>query len=110
MSDDVMVVTTNDVPGYEVVEVHGAVFGLVARSRSAFSGLRVGFRSLSGSEVKSYTRASAVSRGEALERLRDAARARGANAVLAMRFDGGELGPVVGEIAAYGTAVRVRRL
>lgn len=110
MSDDgVIVTTTNDLPGYEVEEVCGAVFGLVVRSRNAFSGMRVAFRALTGSEVKSYTRASAASRGEALARLQAAARARGANAVLAVRFDGGELGPAAGEIAAYGTAVRVRR-
>ena len=35
------------------------------------------------------------------------ARARGANAVIAMRFDCNEIGGIMSEIAAYGTAVTV---
>jgi uncharacterized protein YbjQ (UPF0145 family) len=59
--------------------------------------------------VKGYTKLLADSRNHAVERLKDAARERGANAVLAMRFDCGDLGNVMSEVAAYGTAVRVRR-
>lgn len=110
MSDEIIVTTTNDLPGYAVEEVFGEVFGLVARSRNAFHNMRVAMRTLSGGEVKAYTKASADSRTEAVARLKDAARARGANAVLAMRYDSNDLGSVVGEVAAYGTAVRVRRV
>ena len=39
MSNDVLVVTTNDVPGYEVVEVYGEVFGLIVRTRNVFSNI-----------------------------------------------------------------------
>jgi hypothetical protein len=35
------------------------------------------------------------------------ARARGANAVVAMRFDCNEIGDIMSEVAAYGTAVTV---
>jgi uncharacterized protein YbjQ (UPF0145 family) len=35
------------------------------------------------------------------------ARAKGANAVIAMRFDCNEIGGIMSEIAAYGTAVTV---
>ena len=38
------------------------------------------------------------------------AESRGANAVIAMRFDTSELGTSWTEICAYGTAVRVRKL
>ena len=51
----------------------------------------------------------ADSRLQAVERLRDAAREAGGNAVIAMRFDCNELGGNMTEVAAYGTAVTVRR-
>ena len=109
MSDQVIVVTTNDIPGYEVVDVYGEVFGLIVRSRNAFSNIGATFRTISGGEVKGYTKLLADSRNHAVERLKDAARERGANAVIAMRFDCNDIGQIMSEVAAYGTAVTVRR-
>ena len=34
---DMLILTTNDAPGYRVVEVYGEVFGLTTRSRNVFS-------------------------------------------------------------------------
>ena len=42
--DDIMVVTTNELPGYEVVEVYGEVFGVIVRSRNVFSNMGAGLR------------------------------------------------------------------
>lgn len=105
--DEVMVVTTNDLPGYEVVEVYGEVFGLIVRSRNVFSNVGASLRTIFGGEVKGYTKLLSDSREHALGRLRDAAAAKGANAVLMMRFDSGDIGQVMNEVAAYGTAVKV---
>ncbi|HVS58484.1 MAG TPA: heavy metal-binding domain-containing protein [Candidatus Saccharimonadales bacterium] len=105
--DDVMVVTTNDLPGYEVKEVYGETFGIIVRSRNLFSNIGAGFRTVFGGEVKGYTKLLADSREHALQRLREAAAAKGANAVLMMRFDSGDIGNVMNEVAAYGTAVKV---
>jgi uncharacterized protein YbjQ (UPF0145 family) len=104
---EMQVVTTNDLPGYEVVEVFGEVFGLIVRSRNVFSNFGASLRTIVGGEVKGYTALLSDSREHALQRLRDAASAKGANAVLAMRFDSGDIGGVMNEVAAYGTAVRV---
>lgn len=109
MNDDVIVVTTNDLPGYEVVEVYGEVFGLIVRSRNVFGNFGASFRTIFGGEVRGYTKLLADSREQALERLRGEAAAKGANAVLAMRFDSGDIGNVMNEVAAYGTAVRVKK-
>ena len=38
------------------------------------------------------------------------ARARGANAVIAMRFDCNEIGDIMSEVACYGTAVTAEAL
>src|SRR5581483_11241066 len=99
MKDEVMVVTTNDLPGYEVVEVYGEVFGLIVRSRNIFSTIGAGFKSLIGGEVGSFTTLLTQSRDHALERLRQAAADKGANAVLAMRFDSGDIGQTMNEVA-----------
>ena len=59
--------------------------------------------------MKGYTKMLVDSRLQAVERLRDAARGVGANAVVAMRFDCNELGGNMTEVAAYGTAATVTR-
>ena len=107
---DILISTMNDVPGYEVVEVHGEVFGLIVRARNAFSNIGAGFRTLVGGEAKGYTKLLSDSRLHAQERLEEAARERGANAVIAMRFDCNEIGDIMSEVAAYGTAVTIRPL
>ena len=62
-----------------------------------------------GGEAKGYTKLLTDSRQEALARLRlGRATWSAANAVLAMRFDTGEIADLMNEVAAYGTAVTVR--
>jgi len=106
---DVIVTTMNDLPGYRVAQVYGEVFGLTVRSRHVGADIGASLKGLIGGEVKGYTKMLAESRVEAVERLRDAAREAGANAILAMRFDCNELGGNMTEVAAYGTAVSVQR-
>jgi uncharacterized protein YbjQ (UPF0145 family) len=97
--------TMNDVPGYRVVRVMGEVFGLTVRSRNAFSNMGAGFKAMAGGELKGLSKLLYESRQEALQRLCQEGIARGANAVIAMRFDCNEIGGTASEIAAYGTAV-----
>ena len=108
--DEILISTMNDLPGYDVLEVHGEVFGLVVRARNAFSNIGAGFRTVFGGEAKGYTTLLTDSRNQAVERLKDAVRERGGNAVIAMRFDCNEIGDIMSEVAAYGTAVVVRRV
>lgn len=105
---NVMVVTTNNLPGYEVVETYGEVFGLIVRSRNIFSNIGAGLKSIFGGEIKGYTRLLADTREQAIQRLRDEAAAKGANAVLMMRFDSGDIAGTMNEVIAYGTAVKVK--
>ncbi|MEA3201114.1 MAG: hypothetical protein QOE90_2542 [Thermoplasmata archaeon] len=104
----VLVSTMNDVPGYEIVTVHGEVFGLIVRARNVFSNVGAGFRTIFGGEAKGYTELLSDSRNQAIQRLREAAVARGANAVIATRFDCNEIADIMSEVAAYGTAVTIR--
>ena len=110
MNESILVVTTNDVPGYEVVQVYGEVFGLLVRSRNLVSNIGAGLKSIIGGEIGGYTKLLSDSRIEAIERMKRAAAEKGANAVLMMRFDTGDIGASMNEVAAYGTAVTIRPL
>ncbi|MFE3583611.1 YbjQ family protein [Streptomyces vinaceus] len=101
----VLVVTTNDVPGYRVERVIGEVFGLTVRSRHLGSQIGAGLKSMIGGELKGLTKTLVETRNQAMERLIEAAKARGGNAVLMMRFDVTEAADVGTEVCAYGTAV-----
>ncbi|KZS69698.1 hypothetical protein A4G29_12470 [Mycobacterium kansasii] len=101
-----LVVTTNDIPGWEIQRVCGEVFGLTVRSRNAFSQIGAGFKSMFGGELQGMTKNLAESRNEAMVRLMNEARNKGGNAIIGMRFDTAELGDVWTEICAYGTAVQ----
>ena len=105
-----LIVTTTDLPGYEVEEVLGEVFGLTVRSRNVGSQIGASFKSLVGGELKGMTKMLADGRQHATERLIEEAEAKGANAIIAMRFDSGQLGSGWNEICAYGTAVKARKL
>ncbi|HSY14513.1 MAG TPA: YbjQ family protein [Jatrophihabitantaceae bacterium] len=100
-----LVVTTNDLPGWEIQRVCGEVFGLTVRSRNVFSNIGASFKSLAGGELQGMTKNLTDSRNEVMNRMLEQARARGGNAVVAMRFDTSEMGDVWTEICAYGTAV-----
>ncbi|MDH6120020.1 uncharacterized protein YbjQ (UPF0145 family) [Kitasatospora sp. GAS204A] len=102
---DVLVVTTNDVPGYRVERVIGEVFGLTVRSRHVGTQIGASFKSMLGGELRGLTKTLVESRNQAMERLVEQAKARGGNAVLAMRFDVTEAADLGTEICAYGTAV-----
>lgn len=88
-----LIATTNDLPGYEVTEVLGEVFGLTVRSRNAFSQMGSGLKSMFGGELKGMTQALTDSRNQVMQRMVDEAQAKGADAILAMRFDTSEMGP-----------------
>ena len=105
----IILTTMNDLPGHEIEEVYGTVFGLTVRSRHVGSQIGASLKSLMGGELKGMTKLLAEGRGDAEQRLIEAAKAAGANAVIAFRFDSSELGSTWTEICAYGTAVRVRR-
>ncbi|MEV0371513.1 YbjQ family protein [Streptomyces sp. NPDC050636] len=102
---DVMVVTTNDVPGFHVDRVIGEVFGLTVRSRHLGSQIGAGLKSMIGGELRGLTKTLVETRNQAMERLVEQARTRGANAVLMFRFDVTEAAEVGTEVCAYGTAV-----
>ncbi len=105
-----MIVTTmNDIPGYDVDEVFGEVMGLTVRSRNIGSQIGAGLKSILGGELKGMTKALMDSREQVMQRMVEEAEGKGANAIIAMRFDTSEMGGQWTEICAYGTAVKVHK-
>ena len=102
-----LIVTTNDAPGYRVVRTLGLVRGITVRSRNAISDMVGGLQSMLGGRVETYVRLAETSRAEALQEMVEHARAMGANAVIGMRYEANEIMEGVTEVLAYGTAVEV---
>lgn len=102
-----IVVTTNDLPGYRVDSVIGEVFGLTVRARNAGAQIGAGFKAMFGGELKGLTKQLQQTRDEAMNRMVVAASSLGANAILAMRYDSNEIADGWQELVAYGTAVVV---
>lgn len=103
-----IIVTTNEVPGYRIDAVLGEVMGMTVRSANIGANFVASFRAMGGGEVQEYTKIVYESRNEVMNRMWADAQQRGANAVVGMRFDTGEIGQAFTEICAYGTAVVVR--
>ena len=100
-----LIVTTNDLPGYKVTRVIGEINGLTVRTRNVGAQFGAALKSIGGGELKGLTKQLQQARQEALDRLTEAAQAMGATAVLAVRYDSNELAGTFQEILAYGTAV-----
>lgn len=104
-ASDMLMATTDAVPGHRVVKVLGLVRGNTVRTRNLGVDFLAGLRNLVGGEVGGYTKMLAQSREQSLDRMRAEALALGANAVLAVRLTTATVMQGAAEILAYGTAV-----
>ncbi|CZR58721.1 probable DUF74 domain protein [Phialocephala subalpina] len=101
--------TMNDLPGYRVVKVLGTVYGITVRSRNWGADIGAFLRSSVGGEIRYFTNLMYNSRDKALERLVGECMARGGNAIIALRFDQGEVN-TFSQVCAYGTACLVEKI
>ncbi|GAB1213343.1 hypothetical protein ATERTT37_002492 [Aspergillus terreus] len=105
----VITTTMFDVPGYRVTKVFGTVYGITVRSRNWAAGLGMVLKSIAGGELRWFTNMLYNARNDAVSRLVDECRKRGGNAVIALRFDQGDLGGFA-QVCAYGTACLVEKV
>jgi len=105
-----IVATTNDLPGYRIVEVLGVVRGITVRSRSVFGTIGGALQSLVGGNLSLFTTLAETSRQEAMNLMIQHAQEHGANAVIAMRYDSNEITDGITEMLAYGTAVKAEKI
>jgi uncharacterized protein YbjQ (UPF0145 family) len=100
-----IVVTTDQIAHYRIVETKGQVFGVVVRSRGLGGNIMAGLRSLAGGEITEYTKLLEDARRHAIDRMVQNATVMGATAIVRMQFDSSEIGTTMTEVVAYGTAV-----
>ena len=103
-----IVVNTETVPGYQVVEALGVVRGSTIRAKHIGRDIMAGLRNIVGGEVKEYTEMLMETRNESVYRMKEEARALGADAVVNLRFTTSQVMSGAAELLAYGTAVRIK--
>ena len=92
----------------ETTETFGIVMGNTVRARHIGSDIVASLKNIIGGEVRSYTTLLTEARNEALERLCHEAEAKGANAIVTLRFTTSHIMGGMTEILAYGTAVKIK--
>lgn len=99
--------TLDQLTGFRIVRQLGLVQGSTVRSKHLGRDLMAGLKTLVGGELVGYTELLNEARAEAVERLQEAARQAGANAVVGLRFGSTSIADGAAEILVYGTAVLV---
>lgn len=102
-----IVVNTETIPGYNVLEVKRIVQGNTVRAKHAGRDIAASFKNLVGGEIKGYTELLTESRRQAVERMMAQAQQLGANAIVNVRFTTSAVTAGAAELYAYGTAVVV---
>jgi uncharacterized protein YbjQ (UPF0145 family) len=102
-----IIVTTDFVPGKEVKELKGFVRGSTIQSKHIGKDIMAGLKTIVGGEIKEYTEMMEEARQKAIGRMVEDAKAKGANAIIAVRLETSAVMQNASEIIAYGTAVIV---
>ena len=95
------------IPGRTIQQSLGIATGSTVRAKHIGKDILAGFKNIVGGELKGYTELLTEARNQALERLVADAAARGANAVVNIRFATSSVAGGAAELFAYGTAVIV---
>ena len=108
MKEDIIITTTPDVPGREIVEILDIARGSTVRARHVGRDIAAAFKNLVGGEISEYTRLLASAREEAIERMVHDADVLGADAIVNVRFVTSTVMQAASEILVYGTAVKLK--
>lgn len=108
MTKEILITTTENIVGKEIIEVLGLVEGNTIQTRHIGSHIVAGLTTLVGGEVKGYVRAVSAAREEATARMIQKAKALGADAIICARYSTSQIMNGGAEILAYGTAVKLR--
>ncbi|HEY0457299.1 MAG TPA: YbjQ family protein [Verrucomicrobiae bacterium] len=106
-----MVTTTFDLQGYEILEYKGMVRGIIVRSPTIAQGIMGGLKNIIGGRIGAYTEMCEQTRSQAYDLMIQHANEIGCNAILGVRYDASSVEPRGGavEVLCYGTAVVVTR-
>lgn len=106
-----IVTTTFDVAGHEISEYLGIVRGIVVRAPTISQGFIGGLNTIIGGKIGAFTQMCETARQQAYDEMIQHAEQLGANAIVGMRYDTGEVGAQTRstEVLCYGTAVVLQR-
>lgn len=101
-----MIVTNIEtVPGRQITRHLGLVQGNTVRAKHVGRDIMAGLKNIVGGELKGYTELLTDARQEATRRMVEEAEAKGANAVINIRFSTSSITAGASELYVYGTAV-----
>lgn len=104
---EMIIVTTEFVPGKEIKELKGFVRGSTVQSKHIGRDIMAGLKTIVGGEITDYTEMMNEARQKAIGRMVEDAKQKGANAIIGMRLESSTVMSGASEIIAYGTAVYV---
>jgi len=103
-----LMVTTDSVPGKQIVEIKGLVKGSTVRSKHIGKDISASFKTIVGGELNGYNEMLIEARQIAIGRMADEAKSLGANAIVGLRLMSSSVMAGAAEMVAYGTAVVVK--
>lgn len=106
----ILMSTQDEIAGFEITHTLGLARGNTVRARNALRDISAGIKTIFGGEIKEYTQLLTEARDQAVERMLENAEARGADAIVAIRFETSDVLQGVAELYVYGTAVKLRKI
>ena len=103
-----LMVTTDSVPGKQIIEVKGLVKGSTVRSKHIGKDISASFKTIVGGELNGYNEMLIEARQIAIGRMVEDAEVQGANAIVELRLMSSSVMAGAAEMVAYGTAVVVK--
>ena len=104
-----ILVNTETVPGYDIVELRGLVQGNTIRAKNIGRDIGAGLKNIVGGELTAYTELMVEARNEAVQRMIVQAQQLQANAIVNVRFTTSQVAGGAAELYAYGTAVTIQQ-
>ena len=105
---DIILSTTDFIPGKEIVEILGIARGSTVRARNIVRDIFAGLKNIVGGEIEEYTKLQAESREQAIQRMNEDAEQLNADAIINVRFTTSVVMQGAAELLAYGTAVKLK--
>ena len=105
---DIILSTTDFIPGKEIVEILGIARGSTVRARNIVRDIFAGLKNIVGGEIEEYTKLQAESREQAIQRMNEDAEQLNADAIINVRFTTSVIMQGASELLAYGTAVKLK--
>lgn len=106
-SAPLLMVTSDDVPGRQIVDVKGLVRGHSVMVRGIHRDIQAVFRTVVGGRVGVYSELLTSAREAAIQEMMAEAEQLGASALVAVRLSTSQVMGGASEVLAYGTAVVV---